>query len=226
MFKYLYLLILLLLVNNNLRAQSICQSVEKDKFEIGYFYREFHRDLDDDIKPWESKWSGNLVMAKYGLFEWITITGGGWISDGTNNNFPNTKFRTIEIGAGIISRITTYKNINLDFASNYYESIAINKSQEGYHKNWRSFNISFQFGYNLELTNMKIFPLFAPLFSYEEILQYNINAFRSKEYISKSPNNFGGIVGTDINLFKYFNLSIYLIYLDYLQYQYGLGINI
>ena len=225
MFKYIYSIILILLVNN-IQAQFINQSIEKDKFELGYYYREFHRDLDDDIKTLESEWSGGLIIAKYGLFEWITVTGGGWISDGTNNNFPNTKYRIIQIGAGINSRLATYKNINLNIASNYYESIAINKSQEGFHKNWRSFTISFQFGYNLELTNMKIFPLVAPLFSYDEVLQYNTNAFRSKEYISKSQNNIGGIVGTNINLFKYFNLSIYLVYLDYLQYQYGLGINI
>ena len=77
---------------------------------------------------------------------------------------PNNKFRVIQLGIGIISRISSIKDINIVLASNYYESIWMNKSNSGFHKNTRSITISVQLEYEFKLFNMKIMPMIAPIF--------------------------------------------------------------
>jgi hypothetical protein len=223
--KLIYIIIVLIIFISSASSQVILLPLDYKKIELGYIYK-IHNRLTQSkyYKQYSQNWGENSFFANYKLLKQFTIIGEGGICEGTPPNIPNTKYRGLGLGIGFNVNLIaiTSANIEINFYAGYFESIYLNKSGTGYHKNIRSIDFALPIEYPSILFKQKLYLWIAPAYISDKI--YYTSLINSDKYSETSLNNFGIYFGINMIFMQRFRLFSNMFYADKFQYSYGVSI--
>lgn len=200
-------------------GQILGPGLKSQKFEIGYIYRWFHRRTQDPA--YEPDWASEAIFMKYGITDWLTISAEGLVFKNMGSGFPDRDYREYNIGAGTALQILKVEFLQIGFSFHYYESFSFDRSEDTYHKRTNGFMGAIPVEYPFSLLNQNIILWIAPIYVYDEILNYSYGSY--DPIVSKSQNNWGGVVGINCLLFRHFEPFFHLVYADFFQPRVGIG---
>lgn len=214
---FIFLVLLFVFLAYSLNSQILSPELPRSKFELGYAFKKFHR----NTKQQDFDWGFYSVFFKYGITEWLTLSGEGCIYTMVSERFPDRDYRITSVGVGITGRFFKKGNFSMAVAYHYHEDFSFDRSRDRYHKNTRNRVCSFQFEYTVIYLRQNATIWIAPAYISDDIIQYPYNSYVRFE--NKSINNIGFIFGGNILLLNHIEVFSHILYADFFQYRYGIG---
>ena len=209
-------IVLMALLLSLLMSQVVGPEIPSRNFEIGFFQKYFHRDMG-----WEITWQIPSIYIRYGLFNCLTLSVEGLVTNSTEDIYTGRDYRHYTIGGGITFYTFCCKNFHIAVSFHYNERISFDRSVYSYHKNTRGIIGALQIEREFKYNNHSVVFWLGPAYVFDECFQ-NIYGHYDAYHVT-SDDNFGAILGANCVLFKRISVFGHIIYADYLQSRYGFG---
>lgn len=202
-------------------AQIMGPPLERGEVEFGYMHKWFHRDMEP-YHPLEMKWEVNMLFARYGGFDWLTLSGEGLISGIEHDDFPGLRYQRFSLGGGITSRFYTLGPWSLSGCFHYNEVFDRDKSYYRFHKRTYGVVSGLQIGRTFEYRGQNADLWIGPMYIRDTGENY---PWDSNEPIkNESSDDFGFAAGAHIVLFRHYAGVVNVVYADYFQARLGVTI--
>jgi hypothetical protein len=203
-------------------AQIMGPPLEPGVVEFGYMHKWFHRDMEP-FAPTEMRWEVNTLFARYGGFDWLTLSGEGLISSVKHDDFPGMSYHRYALGGGVTARF--YELGPWSFAGCFHINEVIDRddSETRFHKRTYGVIGGLQIGWFYEYDDHRANLWVGPMYVRDvgETYPWDSNDPLQNE----SPDEFGFAAGAHVVLFKYATGMINVVYADYAQARLGFAIS-
>ena len=94
-------------------TQVLAPPVPQHTVDLGFVYKWYHRDMEPE-SPRENQWEVGTIYGRFGVFEWLTLSFEGAISNVEHEDFPDLVYRRYAVGAGATAALLTFAGFDLD----------------------------------------------------------------------------------------------------------------
>jgi hypothetical protein len=205
------------------RAQVMGIPLEQGAFQFGYAYKWFHRDMEPNF-PTEMRWEVGTFFARYGGFEWLTISIEGVAYSFEHEDFPELEYRRYAVGAGLAARLYRRGPWEIAGVFNYSEVWDHDDSPNNFHKRTSGLTAAMLLGRSFAYRDQKAFLWVGPAYVDDVAETY---PWDSNDPIrNESVHNFGIAGGAEVLLFRHCAGFAYVVYTDYVQPRLGFAYQI
>ena len=212
-------MVLLFLGYKAVFGQIMGSELEKGKFEIGYTYKLFYRDLDDGRT---AEWSNPAIFGRYAINGRWTISGEGFIGMEYPDRSPEKDYRCVGTGAGMVVRIWEITPFQISISGHYYEVMWHDRSPIRHHKSVRSIIGAFRIQRRYTDLEHEATVWIAPSYINDTTLE-NTPWGSGKAVKTTFSNKLGFVLGGDLLMWKHVATFLHVVYIDYLQPRLGIG---
>ncbi len=203
-------------------AQIMGPPLETGVVELGFMHKWFHRDMEPN-HPSEMRWEVNALFARYGGFDWLTLSGEALISSFEHEDFSGLNFHRFSVGGGVTTRLYQWESWNFSGCFHYNEVFDREGTVSRFHKRTYGVIGGLQAGWSYDYRGHKLNLWAGPMYVRDVGETY---PWDSNDPIrNESSDDFGMAVGAHVVVFRYGTGILNVVYADYLQARLGLALS-
>ena len=214
-------LFLLSVLCTDIFGQVLGPELKAKQISFGFAAEKYKRKLDPNYKDGNS-WGVPAVYVAAAISGRISICAEGFILHLKDSQRPVRDYYGYSIGAGITGRLLSINACRVIGTIHYSNTFWFDRSRERYHKNPRSFIGVLQLARTMNISSREVTLLLGPAYVYDELIEYPYGTWHP--LTSKSFNNIGGVASVNVVLLKCINYTLSVVYADYFQPRFGLGV--
>ncbi len=224
MFNIFRFLFIICILTNLIYSQDIGPGFNAPKTEIGFSKNYFNREFKGVTGNLD--WRINALYLKTHLINSLTITVAGYVTHSNEfNRFPNRIYDQYLIGFGLSYTFLNFENFNIGASSKFLTRFSHDKSISNHHKRTENYFISIylnstEIDYKYVVANIWL----APTYVLDKYIDFPPNPIYKIVY--RSLNNYGVSTGISVKFFDVVRIYANTIYVNDLQYNFGIGFQI
>jgi len=208
---YLSATILLLVLINFSWATLGGSVLESGVLELGLGKHHFERVLiwsdSKTVENGRAEYGYPFVYSCFGFFNQLEMELNFLYGNVPNNNYPERDYQELIVGTSLRSNILSLKNFKSSFFLGWWEWIFFDKSEYHYHKLGRQFDAGANVGYNYKRDNLDSYIYMGPYFCKHFHEDYPVYFDDELVQIRETGDNWGVLLGIELNFFKHFLLK-------------------
>ncbi|NIO29119.1 MAG: hypothetical protein GTO29_11270 [Candidatus Latescibacteria bacterium] len=217
------LIVLALYTSSAANAQILSSTLKSGEAELGYIHKWFHRDMEPNL-PTEMRWEVSTLFARYGGFEWLTLSVEGAISIFDHEDFPGLKYRRYALGGGVAAKLYQYRQWAFAGCFHFNEVWDHDRSANHFDKRTRGVITGLQIIRSFTFRNHAADVWIGPMYVDDigETYPWDSNTPIKNE----ASDNFGVAMGAHTVFFKHFAGLFYVVYANYFQARLGIALHL